>query len=164
MPLIENLVEPPLAAGDRDQMSQSVSNIWPLFLMLSRCQIILQLLCTTPDAFSTGFNLAWTQHHASPEKHHVHSEAWLLECHALGCFSSAGTGALVKVEGIMYRPKSCNLFSCLWRRKKKAQDEEEFHLLAWHWPHAYIQINKGMFLLQKALEWFDQILVSACVH
>ncbi len=37
----------------------------------------------------------------TPKEHHSHSEAWCWQHHALGCISSAGTGDLFKVEGIM---------------------------------------------------------------
>ena len=45
--------------------------------------------------------LAQTQHLPSPREQHPHSEAWWRQQIAVGMFSSAGTGKLVRIEGMM---------------------------------------------------------------
>ena len=46
-------------------------------------------------------HLAQTQHLSSPREQHPHSEAWWWQHLAVGMFIIAGTGKLVRIEGMM---------------------------------------------------------------
>lgn len=65
------------------------------------------------------------------------------------CFGAAslqpGQGGFVKIDGMMNSSKYQDILAqkpaglC-----QKAEDEEEFHIPAWQWPKAHIQVNRGM--------------------
>ena len=52
-------------------------------------------------AIKKTLRLAQTQHISLPREHHPHSKAWWWQHHAVGMFSSTGTGKLVRIEGMM---------------------------------------------------------------
>ena len=52
-------------------------------------------------AFKETLCLVQIQHFPSPREHHPHNEAWWWQHHAVGMFYMAGTGKLVRIDGVM---------------------------------------------------------------
>jgi hypothetical protein len=79
-------------------------------------------------------------------EHHPHSEAWWWQHHAVGKFSSAGTGNLVRIEGIMDGAKYREIFE-----GNLFQSSRDLRLA---WRFTFQQDNGPKHTAKATLEWF----------